>query len=593
MIPLWSIFPTSRRFFPEKRPFFIEGQDIFRFGRGGVNNNWSFNYGDPNHFYTRRIGRSPQVGTNRGYDYIDSPSGTTILGAAKLSGKLTKEWSIGMISAVTAREYAQLDTAGERFRDEIEPLSSYNVIRARREYDEGRHGLGMIGSFMSRDLRTDNLRNSLTSFASVWGMDGWFTFDKEGVYVMSGWLGRSKINGATGVISDIQSSSPHYFQRPDVTYLGVDTAATSMTGYGGRLYLNKQKGNVIFNSGLAAIAPSYEVNDLGFQWNADQINWHVALGYKTFDPGKYFRSTFFTVATFRNWDFGGNTYGIGHFLFANIQLLNYWSFNLDGAYFPESVNKGLTRGGVLAKSVNSGFVSFSANSDGRKDLSYSIGLQHGRATRQFTSLQGELEWKPNASLNLSVSPRYSIDVTEGKWVGTQADPLATGAYGTRYLFAETIEKSVSLGTRLNWSFSPTLSLQFYAQPLIFAIDYFDYKELAQPKTYNFNIYGKSGDSTIEERLTDDGIVYEVDPDGSGPAAPFEISDQDFNFKSLRGNMVLRWEYRPGSVFYLAWTQFRSDDASTGVFDLGANTRDLLAAQGDNILLVKFTYWIAP
>jgi len=186
-----------------------------------------------------------------------------------------------------------------------------------------------------------------------------------------------------------------------------------------------------------------------------------------------------------------------------------------------------------------------------------------------------------------------VDV-EAAWIGRFDDATASATAGTRYLFAESVQKSASIGTRLNWTFTPKLSLQLYAQPLIFAIDYFDYKELAESNSYTFNIYGKDAGSTLASSTGSDGATtHTIDPDGTGPAESFDLPDADFNFKSLRGNVVLRWEYRPGSVFYFAWAQNRSDIASVGEFDLGANTRDLLQAESDNIFLIKFTYWLAP
>ena len=580
-------------FFPEKRPFFIEGRDIFRFGSGGVNNNWSFNYGNPDHFYSRRIGRAPQGSPTRGYDFSSIPSGTTILGAAKLSGKLTPEWSIGVISALTAREYAEYDSQGVRFQEEVEPLSSYNIIRLLREFKDGRHGLGILSAFMVRDLRTENLARSLTRSAIDTGIDGWITLDEDRTYVVTGWLSSSRIAGEANVIEGIQRSSPHYFGRPDVDYLGVDTAATDLSGMAGRVYINKQKGNVIFNSGIAMVSPSYEVNDLGFQWNGDQINWHGTLGYQTFEPGKVWRTTFLAVATFRNWDFGGNNYGSGYFLISNGQLLNYWSANLQIFYNPETVNKNLTRGGVMTTQPPSFGTGGGISTDRRKAISLSLGFFLGRATREFRSINAGITWKPSSTMELSLNPSYSYDVTEATWVGTQSDPLAEATFGTRYLYAETVQRSFSMGTRLSWSFSPTLSLQLFAQPLIFAIDYFDYKELTATGSFDFNIYGRDGNSTIVGRTTGDEITYTVDPDGAGPAGSFNIDNRDFNLKSLRGNAVLRWEYRPGSVFFFAWTHNRSDIASTGLFDLAGDINALMAAPGDNIFLLKFTYWLAP
>ena len=582
-------------FFPEKRPFFIEGRDIFRFGRGGTNSNWDFNWGDPNHFYSRRVGRKPQLHSPHDEpDYVSIPDGTSILGAAKLTGKLTEQWSLGIMSAVTGREFAETDSAGIRFMDEVEPLSSYNVIRAKREFDEGRHGLGILTNFMVRDLRSERLEGALSRTALDNGIDGWVTLDKDNTYVLTGWIASSTVTGDPDVLTSIKTSSPHYFQRPGADYLSIDSSATSLSGFSGRLYINKQKGNVIFNSALGTVSPGYEVNDMGFQRNSDQINWHIALGYRTFQPGKYFRDTFVTLATFRNWDYDGNRYGEGYFSFNSFTFLNYWSASFNLIYNPEVLNKNLTRGGVLTLNRPQQYVSLDVSSDGRKNLSFNFGLEQGRATRVYRSAYVGINFKPNATMQININPQYTVDITEASWIGRQEDATATATAGVRYLYAESTQKSFSLRTRLDWTFTPKLSLQLYAQPLIFAIDYKDYKELAASNSFRFNIYGQDAGSTITS-ATDSGgaISHTIDPDGAGPAPSFTIDDADFNFKSLRGNVVLRWEYRTGSVFYFAWTQTRSHVESIGAFDLAANSRTLLKADSDNIFLIKFTYWLTP
>ena len=125
-------------YFNEKRPFFIEGMDNFYFGIGGVNNNWGFNFGWPELFYSRRIGRSPRGATSDA-DFVQYPSETRILGAAKLTGKLDETMSIGTVSAVTERTYANLWNSGRQTSEEVEPLTYYNVLRTKKEFNEGRH----------------------------------------------------------------------------------------------------------------------------------------------------------------------------------------------------------------------------------------------------------------------------------------------------------------------------------------------------------------------------------------------------------------------------------------------------------------------
>ena len=165
-----------------------------------------------------------------------------------------------------------------------------------------------------------------------------------------------------------------------------------------------------------------------------------------------------------------------------------------------------------------------------------------------------------------------------------ADPLKIETNGTRYILADFIQKTLPIEIRLNWTFTPRLSLQAYLQPYIGSGDYRTFKELAAARTFRFNAFG-FGDSTLAFQ---DG-VYTADPDGPGPAKPFSFRDPDFNLRSLRGTLVFRWEYRPGSMIYVIWTQKRADDALAGDLDLRHDLEDLFRAPGENIFLLKFSY----
>jgi len=173
-----------------------------------------------------------------------------------------------------------------------------------------------------------------------------------------------------------------------------------------------------------------------------------------------------------------------------------------------------------------------------------------------------------------------------QFVGTFVDPLAANTFGSRYVFGFLDQKTFVASLRLNWTFKPNLSLQLYAQPLISSGDYTEFKELAAPRTFDFNIY----DSAF---ISLNGGEYTIDPDGTGAAAPIVFSDPNFNFKSLRGNAILRWEYRPGSTVYFVWTQARSEEENIGDFQLGHSFSRLWDAKADNIFLVKFSYYWNP
>ncbi|MBC8186112.1 carbohydrate binding family 9 domain-containing protein [candidate division KSB1 bacterium] len=216
-------------YFMEKRPFFIEGSNIFRFGKGGSNSFYSLSWGGPRFFHSRRIGRTPQ-GSLPDFDFADMPEGTKILGAGKLTGKTGNNWNLGVLGAVTAREKAELQYSENKFHSEVEPLTYYGVFRTQKEFEKGRHGLGFISTLVNRKFDDVSLKDQLNSESYGLGLDGWTFFDKDKVWVITGWAGLSQVRGNQERMTSLQQSSRHYFQRPDVSHVQVDSLATSMTG---------------------------------------------------------------------------------------------------------------------------------------------------------------------------------------------------------------------------------------------------------------------------------------------------------------------------------------------------------------------------
>jgi hypothetical protein len=572
-------------FFREKRPFFIEGSKIISFGQGGSRSNWSFNWPNPNFFYSRRIGRSPQ-GEVPDADFSDVPAGTDILGAAKLSGKIGDNWNLGAIQAITSREYADLQTDGQRSRAEVEPWSYYGIARLQKEFNEGRQALGFISTLTARRFDDARLRDELNSSAFTFGLDGWTFLDAEKMWVVTGWTGMSHVRGNNERMTSLQENSRHYFQRPDASHVSVDSSVTSLTGYAGRLMVNKQKGNIFLNSALAFSNPKFEVNDLGFQSRTDLINGHVGAGYKWTEPTDFYRYIEVGGAVFRSYDFDENIIWEGVFLFGSFEFLNYYSIYWNTAYNPQTVNNRRTRGGPLTLNPPGYQLSLHTSSDHRKDLV----LEAGAFTYQSDWSRGwevstEVRWRPSSNISVSVEPELERNKENSQWVDSFDDPTATATFGKRYVFAELNQTTISASIRLNWTFTPHLSLQLYAQPLISSGDYHNFKELARPKTYDFNVYDGAA-STIS--LQDE--EYEVDPDGPGPADSFTFDDPDFNLISLRGNAVLRWEYQPGSTIYFVWTQSRFDEEVFGDFQFNRSMRRLWSTTPDNIFMIKLTYW---
>ena len=582
-------------FFPEKRPFFIESSNFFSFGRGGVNSNWSFNWGNPDHFYSRRIGRPPQ-GEVQHEGFEDIPDRTTILGAAKLTGRISDQWTLGAIQAFTAREYGKVDSTGIRFSDVVEPLASYSVVRTLGEFNEGRQGLGFIGTALARDLNQPYLLDEYNRNAFTFGLDGWTRLDEDQTWALNAWLSGTHIRGTKGRITELQESHLHYFQRPDADHLSVDSNATSLTGLGGRVMVNKQKGNWQFNSALGIISPSFDSNDFGRLRVTDVINGHVMAGYEWFAPDGTFREKGIRLATFRSYNFGGDKIGEGYFLFWDIEFMNYWGLRGDIGHSPAVLDTRNTRGGPSMATTNAYHGSISGYTDSRKAVNARFGIFAGRSESggYIVGIDPSVEWKPSSGLYLRFSPEFFHDVTIAQWVDNVDDPAASHTFGSRYIFGRLDQKELSASIRINWTFTPKLSVQLYIQPLISVGRYTEFKELAQPGTYTFNTYGEAR-STIKEQRDIEGNVdsYEFDPDGKGPTASFSLENPDFNFKSLRGNAVLRWEYLPGSTFFLVWTHGRTNEDHPGQFRFNRDFSDLLSSRADNVFLAKIAYWINP
>ena len=580
-----SAFET---FFPEKRNFFIEGSNIFQFGYGGSQSHWGFNFGVPNLFYSRRIGKAPQASLPD-YDFVRLPNETRILGAAKITGKIGESFSVGMLSTFTERTFATLKSNDKSFNTEIEPLTHYGTVRTQKEFGDGMQGLGMIFTSVNRDLRNISLRDQYSDQAYILGVDGWTFLDEEQEYVITGNVVGSYTHGTKQYITDLQTRPYRYLQRPDATVALLDENKTSLTGFYSRVLLNKQKGNFILNTAIGAVSPGFEFNDLGFQWFGNKINGHFGLGYNWFDPDPIFRSKTIVAAHFRDYDFEGNSLNNGIWFGGWFQFLNYYNLELRGSYNFEDLSRKLTRGGPLAMDPSQYYLQVSASTDSREIIIFSLNGNHWEDAigSNGASIGLDLTWKPNTQINFSIGPSYTTNYEKRQWVDNIDDLTATKTYNTRYVFGEIDQETVSANIRLNWTFTPTLTLQLFVQPFISVGKYNNYKELAAPRSLNYNTYGENGSSIEYDEENDE---YVIDPDGAGDVNTFTISNPNFNFKSLRGNLVLRYEIMPGTLLYIVWSHDKINDDHAGEFNLKRDFINLVNSESNDIFLVKFTHW---
>ena len=582
-------------FFSERRPFFTEGADVFRFGSTRAFNR----YGSQEYFYSRRVGRAPQRALGGpGFVFVDAPQQTRILGAAKVSGRTPGGWSVGLMDAVTNRESARfVDGAGDEGRVQVEPLSNYFVGRARKDLNGGASQVGLLGTAVHRGLGDETLRSLLHRDAYLGGVDFLHTWGNR-AWSVSGYLAGSRVSGSADVIRSTQRSSGRYYQRPDADYVEVDPEGTSLAGHISEVSV-AHSGSWDASVQLKQVSPGFEINDLGFQTRSDARSVATFLGRSVNRQTGILRNHSYSAWQFRAWNYGGDVILDGVAGNVNGTFTNFWSAGVQAGYRPEYVNDRLTRGGPLGAQP----AQWSANgyvvTDTRKPLSLELSASYredasGLVERGFGAF-GTL--RPSSAVRVQMGPRFSHNDYTAQYVRATPDPRATDTYGARYVFGALDQTTVSLETRLDWTFTPRLSLQLYAQPFVSAGSYGGFKELATPGEFDFAAYGQDRGTLCRV----DG-VYVVDPVASRPCPTtlpaqndpdfvVRFGDPDFNVRSLRGNAVLRWEYRPGSTLFFVWQQARSGFAPLGDFDLDRDARAIFDGPSHNVFLIKASYWI--
>ncbi|HEX4935889.1 MAG TPA: DUF5916 domain-containing protein, partial [Gemmatimonadaceae bacterium] len=539
------------QFFEERRPFFLEGMGIFRYD---VDCNDGQCTGP---FYSRRIGRSPQAGFLSA-DPNAVPLNSTILGAAKVTGRLSNGLSLGILDAVTGRE-----SVAESLT--VEPRTNYFVARAQQDLRGGRSGLGVIVTAVNRELDGYTERY-LRREAYTAGVDARHRFGRNGMYELTGQLFGSLVRGSEEAIARTQRSAVHLYQRPDDDF-AYDSTRTSLTGSGAGIGLSKNGGLTRFYTGLWYKGPGLEINDVGFMQNANnmgQSNW-FALVFQ--QPKWFYRRWQVNFNQWNVWTADGLNTGHGGNVNMNGQLRNMWFVYAGFGGETGSHCVACLRGGPALwenhtvqgwagftgdqrRAVYGAFNAFVRRTDDGRSFHYNLG----------PSLQARLASSFSTSLGLSVSR----NTDDRQWLGNFG---ATGSDTTHYTVARLRQKTVAVTTRLNWTASPTLSLQVYAQPFVTGGEFSDWREVAAPRARayadRFRPYAQGGD-----------------PGG-------------FNFKQFRSNTVLRWEYRPGSTLFFVWAQGRLQDGiDAGSFRFNRDYRNLFSAHPDNTFLVKASYWFS-
>jgi hypothetical protein len=576
-------------FFEEKRPFFIEGNDIFDLRLAPAITGGSFT--SDRLFYSRRVGRPPGFEAEAPEDgYVEQPESTTILGAFKLSGKTARGLSIGLLESVTAEEEAALgDGGGERSRQTVEPLTSYFVARVQQDYKEGDRQLGGMLTAVHRQLEGDPL-DFLPEGAYAGGID-FSTYFHQRDYRFEANLFGSQLRGSEEAMLEAQESSARYYQRPDNEAATLEATRTSLSGHAGSLRLSRTSNHqLVFQTGVAWRSPGFEINDLGFMRSADGINQFTWVAYQQRNPIGVFDRFQVNGNQWLDWDFGGNFLGARFNVNANAQFRNKTAAGFSVTRVGESTSNTELRGGPASRWPGSWSYELWGSSDHRKKLAVHLGtyaVTGDGNSEDSRDIWSELTWRPTNAIRLGFEPVYRRIRREMQYVDT-----ASSGGEERYLFGSLDQRTLELTLRLDYSITPNLTVQLYASPFLSTGRYRDFKRVTEPRAAAYRDRFRIFD---EERIAFDSAaeVFEVDEDGDG-TVDYRFDQPDFDVREFNSNLVIRWEYRPGSAVFLVWSQVR-ENSSLLVDELDArqDLEHLFTTHPRNVVLLKVSRWFSP
>ena len=514
-------------FFPERRPFFVEGAGIFNFGLGS-----GPAPGSGEHlFYSRRIGRAPQGRADPLGGHADAADRTTILGASKLSGKTAGGWSIGALHALTAEERAAVaPREGDPFQTPVEPFTNQGVLRLQRDFGEGRSAVGLIGTTVNRDAEVaDDL--GLTSAAHTGGVDFRHRFGDD-AWELAGYVLGSHVQGSADAIARTQRSPARYYQRPDAGHVSYDAGRTSLGGGAADVGISKFAGAWRVSTVFQTRTPGFEVNDLGYQRYADYLAFWTRGGYHRSTPQGPFRNWLVELGSWNWWNYDGNRTNSGGIVRTSFQLRNFWSGYGGMEQEMEAWSNDLLRGGPLFRTEGLTEIWGGFGSDDRKPIRLNVNVSttvRPQSDSRYAGVSPRLTVRPSGRASFSLGVRLSRSVNDRQWVRR----IDTDA--PNYLFARIERTTTALTARVDYAFTPELSLQVYAQPFVGSGRYRDFKRVADPRA------GRYADRFKAVEVVPENTRYLAELGGSRVS----FGNPDFNFKQFRSNTVLRWSTRRG------------------------------------------------
>jgi hypothetical protein len=544
-------------FFDERRPFFVAGRGLFRFD---VNCTAVNDCGTGEGlFYSRRIGRTPQLAGTYGDDTSQQP--TTILGAGKLTGRLPGGLTIGALDAYTERATGRADTT-------FEPGTNYGVLRIRQDLHGGNTTFGGMLTAVNRSL--DSYSSAyLHRSAYVGAADFRHRFLKNN-YQVSGSLALSRVAGSASAILATQTGAVHYYQRADAG-LPLDSTRTFLAGDAEAITFAKVGGqHLMFQTSYQRRSAGFEINDLGYLRRADQQTWSTWAGFFDRHQRKLYNRFQWNNNWWQYWTTGGLPQERAYNTNTHITFRNNWSFHLGSTFgqLGTTYDDRAARGGPAIRQDPYVAPWMGINGDDRKPLVPYLWVNYWRGDAGHSrslSLSPELNLKVASRFNSALSVNWSRNRNDTQWYGKYGSAAAP-----HYTFARLDQSTVGVTLRLNYTFTPDVSLQVYAQPFVSKGTYSDVRELsATPRAARYaDRYQPYGDASVADN-----------PGG-------------FNYKAFNSNVVFRWEYRPGSTLFVVWSQGRQGSVGAeGQDDFAGDLRELFRLHPLNTVAVKLSYWL--
>ncbi|MFN2439372.1 MAG: DUF5916 domain-containing protein [Chitinophagaceae bacterium] len=577
-----------QNFFDEKRPFFIESRNIFNYQLTGAQTGGDFNADLL--FYSRRIGSSPHgfPNLNNG-EYVKYPQNTSILGAAKFSGKTKKGWSIGVLESITQREMATIDNGGQKRKELVEPLTSYFVGRLQKDIKSGNT---IVGGIVTAVNRENGLNDILHRSAYTGGLD-FLHHWKNRTWYVRGNIVFSHVQGSKEAILNTQTGFEHLFQRPDANELSVDSNRTSLTGMGGTVRFGKSGGKsgkmgqvLQFETGLTLRSPGLELNDIGFMLTSNEINHFTWAGLHFQKPFSIFRNARVNYNHWTRWDYSGKFIYLQFNTNSHAVFKNYWQAGTGLTWNPYDISNNALRGASSIRRPAGIAHNIYVTSDTRKKVYANFNVFNFwgfENSVQGNNLNLSLSFQPLDALRISLGGSYSYN-----WRRLdQFVSSATFNSSNRTIVGEVKQKTLRFTGRINYNITPDLTVQYYGQPFITRPLYNHFAYVSDPlaKKYDdrFHVFNPG-------EISFNNGVYAIDENNDG-ITDYNFSKPDFNFVQFRSNLVVRWEYRAGSELYLVWSQGNTADAfddldtplASSLFD------NAFAEQSRNIFLIKWTY----